>query len=106
VVFLVPADGLRQTAGPRLDGPPAELSLDFGGIDRVAPIMARPVFHELDKGPGFSQRLQDRLDNLEVWAIVAGPDVVDLPCLPPEEHGKDGPAVVIHVNPVADIAAI
>src|ERR1019366_1416771 len=47
-VANVPVDGPRQSRRERLQRPPAELSLELGAVDRVAPVMAGPVRHELD----------------------------------------------------------
>src|SRR5207302_3532103 len=82
LVIEVPAHGLANAGGEGLPRRPAELALDLGGIDRIAPVVAEPVLHEGDEvgvfallaGQRFLKKIADGLDDLvvELLAIPAG----------------------------------
>src|SRR5258707_508583 len=72
-VVDIPAHGLAQPALERLRGAPAELALDLGWIDGIAPIMPGPVGHEGDeplaragrRGRDLVEQRADRLHHLD-----------------------------------------
>src|SRR4029450_2643366 len=97
-------DGLGQALVEVVGRGPAELA-DPGGVQRVAPVVARPVGPELDHLLAGPEGGQDAPGQLQVGDLVAGPDVVDGAGLAAPQHQDDGAAVVEHVQPIADVAA-
>ena len=104
LVVAVPGDGLGQALVEVVGGGPAELA-DPAGVQRVAPVVAWPVGHELDHVLAGAERGQDAAGQLQVGDLVAAADVVDGAGLAAPQHQVDGAAVVEHVQPVADVAA-
>ena len=110
-----------STAGPSRTcvGRPAELAANLASVDRVSAIVARPVRHECLQvaiarppfqrrvGSGRPQRLErvaDAIDDLHVGPFVAAADIVALARAPLLEHEQNSGAMVVHVQPVADVA--
>src|SRR6185436_13429834 len=79
----VPPHRVAQAVFERMPRRPAELAADFRGIDRVAPIVPRPIGNEC---PQFAttrrrwcksiDRVANPIDDLEVGAFVAAADIV------------------------------
>src|SRR5579863_9306009 len=106
-VGQVPVDRFGEARLKRLERLPTELALNLRAVDGVAPVMARPVRHELDEGfmrAGGPRSLRieegaDHLDDPQVGHLVDSTDVVGFArATPPEDEG-DGPAVVLDVEP-------
>ena len=55
---------------------------------------------------GLPRWVEDAMDEVEVVHLGIGADVVDLAGLAIEQHGDDGRAMVLDVNPVAHVQAI
>src|SRR3989449_11041696 len=104
-VLAIPGDGRRERVAEAVARRPAEL-VDLLRVERVAPVVARPILHGLDQGLGLPQEMEDLARQHDVLHLVAAADVVDLalPALP--EHQVDRRAVVQHVEPVADVPAV
>src|SRR5258705_8030619 len=48
LIVQIPADRLAQARVETLARRPAEVAPDLAGVDRVAPVVARPILHEGD----------------------------------------------------------
>lgn len=85
---------------------PAEFRVDFRRVDRVAAVVALAVRHVLDEVLALAEFLQDRLDDIDVRALIVAADVVDLADAALLQNEVDGMAVVLDIEPVADILAV
>src|SRR5712691_11116918 len=84
---------------------PAEVA-DPGRIERVAPVVPRPVPHRLDQRLGLAEEPEDPARQVGVLDLGAAPDVVDLTVAAPVQDQIDRLAVVEHVEPVPDVLAV
>ena len=111
---------------PRLEvvrRPPAQLAPDLARVDGVAAIVTRPVGHERLEGVVPSrgwdgeggirrgrqrglQRGTETVHHVEIRPLARAPDVVLLPHAPLLQHEQEPRAVVLHVEPVAHLAAV
>ena len=102
----VPLDGLGEAlAEVGVDGPPAELPLQLGGVDRVAAVVAGAVAHPVEVVLGAAHLAQYLAQDLDVGALAVGADEVGLADPAPGEDVPDGAGVVLGVDPVADVLA-
>src|SRR5256885_1821431 len=92
---------------------PSELAADLRRVDRVAAIVAGAIGDELlqpspalGAGPQRIDRVADAIDNLQVRSLVAAADVVLLSEPAGSKYGQQSRAVVVHVQPVADMATV
>ena len=74
--------------------------------EAVAAVVALAVGHVLDQRLVAAGQLQDALDDLDVLALVGAADVVGLARPPLLQHQGDGAGEVLHVQPVAHLAAV
>ena len=110
----IPFHGLLDPGLEGLGGPPAELGLDLGGVDRVAAVVAGPVGDERDQtlarrqigGVMLIQEAADRFHHVQVGALVAAADVVGLADATAFQHQRERPRVVLHIEPIADVLAV
>src|SRR5262249_47716861 len=122
-VLEVPGNRGGKTSVESVRGAPTELPREPGRIDRVTPVVAGAGPDEFPEvrvsagsrhresgiDRGWLDRLEgraDRVHDLEVGALVAGADVVAAAgrTLPRDEEQRR--AVVLHVKPVAYVAAV
>ena len=85
---------------------PAEFRVDFRRIDSVAAIVALAVSDVLDEVFGLAELLEDGLDDVDVGALIVAADVVDLADAALLQDQVDGMAVILDVEPVADVLAV
>ncbi len=114
LVVEVPADGLLE-ALLELEGRlPAELPLELPAVDGIAKVVAGAVGDESDEiviltFAAAEEPVSDAYESLyhvDVLPLVEAADVVGLAVLPFVENEVDGPRVVLHVKPVADILSL
>src|SRR3990172_12630261 len=100
---LVPFNG---PANPFLEGdrrPPSQLFLDLREVDRVTPVMAWPVGNIPDQGTGFFKMVQYRQGNGKVGPLALSSDIVNFPFPPVEQNLQQGPAVILHIDPITNM---
>ena len=85
---------------------PAEFRVDLRRVDSVAAVVALAVGDVLDEVFGFAELLEDGLDDVDVGALIVAADVVDLADASLLQDEVDGAAVILDVEPVADVLAI
>ena len=106
----------RVRARPRVQAHrrlPAELALELRSVDRVPPVVARPVRDEPDEAQDVFGRAAHLLGyepangshDLDVRSLLASADVVRLADAPALDHRPHGLAVVFDVEPVATVLA-
>ena len=85
---------------------PAEFRVDLRRVDGVAAIVAFAVGDVLDEVFGLAELLEDGLDDVDVGALIVATDIVDLADAALLQDQVDGMAVVLDVEPVADVLAV
>jgi len=114
-VGQVPLHGFADAAGKGFGGLPAEFAFEFARVYGVAAIVAGAVLHEGDLlrvrlAVGARRKLVEDgaqgLHDFEVGFFVPAADVVGLAHAACGEHAADGAAVVLHVEPIADLPAV
>ena len=107
LVGAIPLDRSRQ-AGIEVGvhGLPAELPAQLGRIDRVAEVVARTVRGPVEVVLGPSERTQDRAYDRQVVALPVRTDEIRLAQAPARKDRPHGGAVVVHMDPIAHVAAI
>lgn len=107
LVGHVPVDGGLQALGEVGVGrPPAQLALELGRVDGVAAVVAGAVGDPVEVLGVASHRLQDHAQHGDVVPLAVGADEVGLPRAALGEDVPDGRAVVLGVDPVADVLAL
>src|SRR6266849_10830600 len=114
-VFKIPADGFSDAGLKRLQRVPVQFALDFAGVHRVPAVVAGAVFDERDElavrnggvvRAQLVQQIANGPDKLEVLFFASPADVVGLPDAAVGEHGANGTAVILDVEPVANVFAV
>ena len=77
--------------------------MDLGGIDGIAHVVPLPVRDIGDQTLRLSQRPADDFYDVDIFHLVMAADVVDLSHPAFVNDQVDGFAVVLHIQPVADI---
>ena len=107
LVLAVPLDGGRQAIGkvgmPRL---PTELAPQLGGIDGVAAIVAGSVADPVEGILGLAHRVKDLAQDGDVVLFAIRADEVSLSVATFGENFPHRGAVILSVNPVADVLAV
>ena len=106
LVGHVPVDRLPQPLGEVGVGrPPAELALELGGVDGVAAVVAGAVGDPVEVLGVLSHRLEDHAQDGDVVLLSVCSDEVGLPHAALGKDVPHGRAVVLGVDPVADVLA-
>ena len=90
---------------------PSQFSLQLGGVDGIAGIVSRSVGDEGDEVEVLAllpseqpvDGLYDNLDDVDVLPLVEASDVVCFGNASVVEDDVDGPCMVLHIEPVADV---
>ena len=107
LVLAVPSDRLREAGREvRVPGLPAELRPELRGVDRVAAVVAGSVAHPVEVVLVTAERLEDLAKDGDVAPLAIGTDQVGLADAATGQDGPDGRAVVLGVDPVADVQAV
>ena len=106
LVFKIPLDGLLDAVLELRLRLPAELRVDLRRVDGVATVVALAVGDVLDEVFGLAELLEDGLDHVDVGALIVAADVVDLADASLLQDEVDGTAVVLDIEPVADVLAV
>src|SRR5262252_5279792 len=108
----IPARRVEQTFFEGVARLPAELAANPGRVDRVPPVVSRPIRNERLEGAVVAasgaqpfERGADAVDDLEVRSLVAAADIVLFADAPLLQHEQQTRAVIVDVQPVADVAA-
>ena len=106
LVLDVPVDGGLQALGEvGVRRPPAQLALEFRGVDGVAAVVAGAVGDPVEVLGVPSHRLEDHAQHGDVVPLAICADEVGLPHLSLGEDVPDGAGVVLGVDPVAHVLA-
>lgn len=107
LVLDVPDDGGLEPLGEVGVGrPPAELALELRGVDSVAAIVAGAVGDPVEVLGVAAHSLQDHAQHGDVVPLAVGSDEVGLPHAALGEDVPNRGAVVLGVDPVADVLAL
>ena len=105
-VVQVPPNCPLDTVGKLRLGQPAQLIVDLRRVDGVAQVVALAVGHEGDEVLALVQLVHDQLHDVDVRHLVVAAHVVDFADAALAEDQVDGLAVVLHIEPVADVLAL
>ena len=107
LVLDVPVDGGLQALGEVGVGrPPAQLALELGRVDGVAAVVAGAVGDPVEVLGVAAHGLQDHAQDGDVVLLPIGADEVGLPHAALGEDVPHRGAVVLGVDPVADVLAL
>ena len=107
LVVAVPGYGLGQAGGEvGVLGLPAELAAELGGVDGVAAVVAGAVAHPVEVVLVPAEAFKDLAQHGDVVQLAVGADQVGLADAAAGEDAPHGGAVVLGVDPVADVAAV
>ena len=105
-MLKVPLDGLLDAVLELRLRLPAEFRVDLRRVDGVTAVVALAVGDVLDEVFGVAELLEDGLDDVDVGALIMAADVVDLADAALLQNQVDGMAVILDVEPVADVLAV
>ena len=106
LIVAIPRDRVRQTLIELHLRLPSELAAQLFAVDGIAQIMSRTIGDELDQTFGSAQRFQDQLGNFEILHLAAAADVVHLAFAALLQYHVQSGAMIVDVDPVANIAAL
>ena len=106
LMLEVPLDGLLDAVLELRLRRPAEFRVDLRRVDGVAAVVALAVGDVLDEVFGLTELLEDGLDDVDVGALIVAADVVDLADTALLQNQVNRMAVILDVEPVADILAV
>ena len=99
----IPLDGLLDAVGKLGLRQPAKFVVDLGRIDSVTHIMALAVCYIGDKAFGLAKLLADQLYNINVSHFIVAAYIVNLADSSIVDDQVDSAAVILYIQPVADI---
>src|SRR5262245_37466017 len=102
----VPVNRVVQRLPPIPARTPAELIPDTTGVDAVASVVTRSIVDVANQSERLTDTLQDGVNNLEVLALILGPDVVRRAGGALAEDGVDRGDVVLDVQPIANLPPV
>lgn len=105
-VLEVPLDRLLDTVLELRLRLPAEFRVNLRRVDGVAAVVALAVSDVLDEVFGLAELLEDGLDDVDVGTLIVAADIVDLADATLLQDQVDGMAVILNVEPVANILAV
>src|SRR5262245_47190580 len=85
----IPVDRRAQPVGERVARRPSELALDLARVDRVTAIVPEAIGDVADEVARLAERRQDLSRDVDVLALVAAAEVVDLADSPFAKHEVD-----------------
>ena len=115
LVLQVPLDGFTDAGIEGFGGFPTEFAVDLGGIDGIPLIVARAVRDIGDLiAVGLAIRSRREIiehrtqgvDDLKVGFFIPAADVVGFPHASRFQYAADGGAMVLYIEPIADLLAI
>ena len=113
LVVQVPKHGFPKAGLERLPCSPAQFLLDFGRIDRIAAVVARPVRNKADQlASGGRVRINivnngaNLVYDLEVRPLTTATDIVLAAQSAVCEDPNQGPHMILDIKPIANIATI
>ncbi len=106
LIVTIPEDRISKTGFKRMSWYPAQFSVNLGGIDCVAAIVAKPVFNVRNIAFVHTQLGENELGNLHVRSLVVPTDVINLPLPAAMENKIDRPAMIFHLQPISYIQSI
>ena len=77
--------------------------MDLGRVDGVTHVVALAVSNVSDQAFRLAQLLTDELDDIDILHLVVAADVVNLTDTALVDDQVDGLAVILYIQPVADI---
>ncbi len=89
-----------------MNGLPAQLALELGGIDGIAKIVPRTVRRPIEIILVTPKRTQDRAQHGQVVALAVRTHQIRLAYSPACHDRPHGGAVIVHMNPITHIAAV
>src|SRR6267154_2875771 len=113
-VFEIPTHGLAHSALKCFPGTPAQLALNLTRVHGVTAVMAGTVLHKCDqaatRSPAaschFVYTVANGLDNLDIALLVPAANVVSLSHSSSIQDDCNRFAMVLHIQPVANVLAI
>ena len=113
MALQIPVHGLGDAGFERFQRSPAEFLGPSCGVNGVAPVVAGPVGDETDQPfvrrvfrAALIQQRANLFDNVDIRPFIAAADVVGLAQPAPADHRLDAPAMILDIEPVADVAAV
>ena len=94
--------------------PPAQFPFDLVAVDGVSPVMTRSILHIGDEpftglrilSENTGHLFAERVHQKDVFPFVLAAHIVGSPKMAPFQNRPDGAVVVVHKEPVADIASV
>src|SRR5712692_8513144 len=114
-VFQIPADGFMDAALKRLQRAPVQFALDLARVHGIPAVVAGAVFYERDQlavrnggvvRAQFVEQSANGGDNVQVLFFAAPTDVVGFSNAALRDDGANGAAVILDVEPVANVFAV
>src|SRR5580704_16070475 len=102
-VGLVPVDGIADPLAKGHLRLPVELTFRLAAIDGIPQVVPGTITDKFNQSLRFSEQLEQHAGQVDIANFLVTAEVVDLARLPLAQSRVDSPAVIMHVNPVADI---
>ena len=114
LIVEVPLKRFADAGFEGVGGFPAELGLDFGGVDRVTAVVAGTILNKSDEfarvaaevGAEFVDEATNELNDIDIGPFVVAANIVGLPCPAVLEDLPESFSVITDEEPIADIHAI
>ena len=115
MALQVPVDSPREPGFEGLARLPAKLNFSLPGVDRIAPIMPRPIRNEFDQflvTPAVEPRAlliekrTEHLHDLQIRPFRSAPDQVSLSNAAFSQHRLKRAGMILDVEPVANVLAL
>ncbi len=113
-MFEIPMNSLLKPFNKTQGLPPPQIPLEFRTVDRIPPIVSRPILYKPDE-VSVLFRIASRylphdpaegMDELDVLPLVLSPYSVRLPCCSVPHDGPHCAVMIFHIKPVPDVPSV
>ena len=106
LIVHIPVDGLLYALIKGGLRAPAELDVNLCRVNGIAQDMTGSVLDKDEKGLKFAHDSQNRFDNIYIALLIVTADIVDLAYPAVMNNEIDSAAVILNIEPVADIESL
>ena len=106
LIVHIPVNGLLYALVKGGLRAPAELIVNLRGIDGIAQVVTRSVLDMGDERFGLTHDAKNRFDNIYIALLVMTADIVDLAYPAVMNNEINSAAVILNIEPVADIESL
>lgn len=89
-----------------MHGPPTEFATQLRGIDRIAPVMPKPIAHPVEIARILIHRREDHAQHIDVAPRAIGTDQIGFAQSPAHKNLPNSARMIVDMDPITHIKTI